>query len=563
MNGARWLVEGEAEGEVRHAEIGLSFWGGVDARTGRVIDARHPLHGQSLAGAIVAIPSGRGSCTASAVLLELIQAGRAPAALIFSEDEPILTFGVIAAQEIFGKSLPVIQLGRSDFARLADWRRAAIGPDGLSGDEGLIALPPREERKGPALSARDLAMLDGAEGEARRIAMQIILRLCAVVGATELIDVTRAHLDCCIHTGPASVALPEKLADMGGRFAVPTTLNAISTDLQRWRALGLDAAISDASERQATAYLAMGAKPTFTCAPYLADPPGAGEQIAWGESNAVAYANSVLGARTQKYPDYLDLCVALTGRAPLMGCHRPEGRPASRWIDVAPIPGADDSFWPLLGYLVGLMSPHDIPAVTGLETSDPDSDDLKAFAAAFATTSGAPMFHIVGVTPEAPDLETVLSGAPERRSIGKADLADAWRSLNADDGKSVGLIAIGNPHASTTEIARLAALVEGRRKSADVDVVVTTARATLAEAAEARERLEAFGVRFVTDICWCMVDKPIAPPRRGGIVTNSGKYAHYGPNLVGGPFHFASLAGCVEAACEGRVVAGLPGWLGY
>jgi hypothetical protein len=561
MSAGRWLVEGVAEGPVRHAEIGLSFWGGVDARTGAVIDARHPLKGQSLAGAIVAIPSGRGSCTASAVLLELIQAGRAPAALIFCEDEPILTFGVIAAQEMFGTSLPVIQLDRAAFARLAGWKRAAIGRDGISGDDGLIALSPPGGRVDPALSARDRAMLDGAEGEARRIAMRIILRLSAALGADELIDVTRAHLDCCIHTGPASVAVPEKLAGMGGRFAVPTTLNAISTDLQRWRALGLDSAISGASEKQAAAYLAMGAKPTFTCAPYLAEAPGAGEQIAWAESNAVAYANSVLGARTQKYPDYLDLCIALTGRAPFLGCHRPEGRLASTWIDVAPIRGFDDSFWPLLGYLVGLLSPHDIPAVTGLEASGPDADDLKAFAAAFATTSGAPMFHIVGVTPEAPTLDAVLKDGSERQAIGKAQLAEAWRGLNADGGGAVGLIAIGNPHSSVTEIERLADLVEGRRKATDVDIVVTTARATLAEAAEARRRLEAFGVRFVTDICWCMMDKPIAPPRQGGIVTNSGKYAHYGPSLVGGPFHFASLAGCVEAACTGWAEAGLPEWL--
>ncbi len=406
-------------------------------------------------------------------------------------------------------------------------------------------------------------MLSGAEGEARRIAMRIILRLAETFGAPALIDVTRAHLDCCIHTGPASVAVAERLRDLGGRFAVPTTLNAISTDLMRWRALGFDAHVAAESRRQADAYLAMGAQPTFTCAPYLDAAPAAGEQIAWAESNAVAFANSVLGARTQKYPDYLDLCIALTGRAPLAGCHEPAGRKAQTVLAVDRVEGFDDSFFPLLGYLVGLLSPHDIAAVTGLEATRPTRDDLKAFAAAFATTSAAPMFHIVGVTPEAPSLEAVAVEGARRIAVTRADLADAWRSLNPSPAGPVGLVAIGNPHSSIEELVRLAELTRGRRKAEGVDLFVTTSRATLAAAASSgvAASLTDFGVRIATDICWCMMGEPVSPPGSGAILTNSGKYAHYGPALTGGRFFFGSLGDCVEAACSGEAGGGLPGWL--
>ncbi len=563
MSPPRLLVPGAAEGPLLFAETGLSFWGGVDPATGSVIDPRHPLHGANVTGAVLAIPSGRGSCTASSVLLELIHAGKAPAALIFREDEQILTFGALAGDAIFGASLPVAQVPGATFAALAGAGNVHIDARGLQTDHGVhVAFaPPSPERI--ALSPRDKAMLSGAEGEARRLAMGIILRLAETFGAPALIDVTRAHLDCCIHTGPASVAVAERLRDLGGRFAVPTTLNAISTDLQRWGALGFDAYVAGESRRQAEAYTAMGAQPTFTCAPYLNDPPRAGEQVAWAESNAVAFANSVLGAQTQKYPDYLDLCIALTGRAPLAGCHEAAGRKARRVLAVNAPEDFDDAFFPLLGYLAGLLSPHDIAAMTGLETSRPTVDDLKAFAAAFATTSAAPMFHIVGVTPEAPTLEAIVTAEAKRIVVTGDDLAGAWRGLNPSPSGAVGLVAIGNPHSSVEELTRLAALAAGRTKADSVDCVVTTSRATLAaiETSGVATALRDFGVRIATDICWCMMGDPVTPPRHGAILTNSGKYAHYGPALTGGRFYFGSLEACVVAACSGEATPEVPAWL--
>jgi cis-L-3-hydroxyproline dehydratase len=566
------LVAGEASGNVVHSDTGLSFWGGVDPETGFVIDRRHPLHGVCLAGRIVAIPSGRGSCTASAVMLELLKAGAAPAGLIFREEEQILTLGVIAADEVFGRSIPVVQLARDDFARIASLERATIR-GAMIGEEaafapGSAADEPvlQSARRSVTLTSRDHALLEGAEGPARQAALRIIVRMAEAFDAPGLIDVERAHLDCCIFTGPASVEIAERFRDLGGRFAVPTSLNAISTDLRNWRSFDLDPAISEAAGRQAKAYMDMGAALSFTCAPYLLDgPPAPGQQIAWAESNAVVFANSVLGARTQKYPDYLDLCIALTGRAPLAGCHIGDGRSASRVIALSGIDQVDDAFYPLFGYLAGLLSPNDIPAIIGLEQSKPTADDLKGFSAAFATTSAAPMFHMVGVTPEAPTLADALGGRDpgEPLKVTLPDLHAAWRTLNPPSEEPIGLVALGNPHFSSTELARLANLSVGRRKSPDVEMIVTTSRAALAnaEASGVAARLAAFGVRFITDTCWCMLGQPIVPPRRGGVITNSAKYAHYGPNLSPSAFCYASLEGCVEAACTGRAPRALPSWL--
>jgi cis-L-3-hydroxyproline dehydratase len=567
----RCLVQGHACGKLLHADTGLSFWGGVDPLTGMVIDRRHPLYGKCLTGAVVAIPSGRGSCSASGIMLELLRAGTAPAALVFCEEEQILTLAVILTHELFGQSIPVVQVGRGDFALLRSMDQVTIDGGIISAATALpsgsqVSPDVPEDHPPLQLTDADHAVLHGSSGQARQAALRIIVRVAKAFGAPELIDIERAHLDCCILTGPASVEVAERFRDLGGSFAVPTSLNAISTDLRNWQAFGLDPGVADLSGRQAKAYMDMGASLSFTCAPYLLEnPPAQGEQIAWAESNAVAFANSVLGARTQKYPDYLDLCIALTGRAPLAGCHLPSGRLATRVVRLSGVEAVDDSFYPLLGYLVGLLSPNDIPAITGLEGFHPTADDLKGFSAAFATTSAAPMFHMIGVTPEAPTLAEALGGHDPAATLDvtRADLKAAWQTLNLGSDDRIGLVALGNPHSSASELTRLAALVEGRRKSPDVDVIVTTSRAVMSaiEASGASAQLIAFGVRFITDTCWCMLGEPVTPPRHGGVITTSAKYAHYGPNLNAGSFRYHALAGCVEAACSGLVPRDVPDWL--
>lgn len=574
LNG-RSLVDGAASGELLFADIGLSFWGGVDAFSGEVIDRHHPLSGAHLAGRVLAIPSGRGSCTGSSVMMELISNGHAPAALVLAEPDEILTLGVLVAQLLFGRSLPVLCIGQQAFAALRGKAFAQVQGERLvlfdqAPAEALPAAPaspPAATRPTTlTLTDHDQALLAGDLGKAAQVAMQIVLRMAELQGAHSLVDISQAHIDGCIYTGPASLRFAQQLVQWGARVRVPTTLNSISVDQRRWRELGIDAALGEPASALGDAYMAMGAQMSFTCAPYLLDSaPKLGEQIVWAESNAVVYANSVLGARTLKYPDYLDICIALTGRAPLIGCHLEAQRKARVQIDLPALTHLDDAFYPLLGYHIGAMVGSQIPLVTGLERFAPTHDDLKAFGAAFATTSAAPLFHIAGVTPEALDPAQAVSAGevlPVKR-IALADLLVSWRELNSARDSQVDLVSLGNPHFSLGEFAHLAQLCRGRTRNPAVSLVITCGRAVLEQARDAGHLapIEAFDAVLVTDTCWCMLGEPVIPPAARTLMTNSGKYAHYAPGLAGRAVHFASLGECVEAACTGSASGRLPAWL--
>jgi predicted aconitase/predicted aconitase with swiveling domain len=571
----RSLVAGAAQGALLFADVGLSFWGGVDPCTGEVIDRHHPLSGQHLAGRVLAIPSGRGSCTGSSVLMELISNGHAPAALVLAEADEILTLGVLVAQTIFARSLPVLCIDREAFAALRGQAFARVENttlslfDHLPGDAWQALDSPLANTDGSAsirLTEHDRALLDGRHGKAAQMAMQIVLRMAELQGAEHLVDVTQAHIDGCIYTGPASLRFAEQLVQWGAKVRVPTTLNSISVDQRRWRELGIDPALGEPASALGDAYMAMGAQLSFTCAPYLLDTaPKAGEQIVWAESNAVVYANSVLAARTLKYPDYLDICIALTGRAPLIGCHLDAQRKARLQIELPALGELDDAFYPLLGYHIGALSGSRVPLVLGLEQRKPSLDDLKAFGAAFATTSAAPLFHIAGVTPEAIDPAQVLDAdtAIAVEKIRLKDLLSSWRELNSARDNRVDVVSLGNPHFSLSEFAHLARLCRGRQRHPQVVLAITCGRAVLEQAREAGHIavIEAFGATLVTDTCWCMLGEPVIPLAAETLMTNSGKYAHYAPGLVGRKVHFASLAECVDAACTATASGRLPAWL--
>lgn len=571
----RSLVAGAAQGALLFADVGLSFWGGVDPCKGEVIDRHHPLSGQHLAGRVLAIPSGRGSCTGSSVLMELISNGHAPAALVLAEADEILTLGVLVAQTIFARSLPVLCIGQEAFDALRGQAFARVENttlslfDHLPGDAWQALDSPLTNSDSTAsirLTEHDRALLDGRHGKASQMAMQIVLRMGELQGAEHLVDVTQAHIDGCIYTGPASLRFAEQLVQWGAKVRVPTTLNSISVDQRRWRELGIDPALGEPASALGDAYMAMGAQLSFTCAPYLLDTaPKAGEQIVWAESNAVVYANSVLGARTLKYPDYLDICIALTGRAPLTGCHLDAQRKARLQIELPALGELDDAFYPLLGYHIGALAGSRVPLVLGLEKRKPSLDDLKAFGAAFATTSAAPLFHIAGVTPEAIDPSQVLDAGTSIavEKIRLKDLLSSWRELNSARDNRVDVVSLGNPHFSLSEFAHLARLCRGRQRHPDVVLAITCGRAVLEQAREAGHIavIEAFGATLVTDTCWCMLGEPVIPLAAKNLMTNSGKYAHYAPGLVGRKVHFASLAECVDAACTATASGRLPAWL--
>jgi cis-L-3-hydroxyproline dehydratase len=556
---ARFILRGNATGGILATDEPLSFWGGVDPATGRIIDVHHPLHGQCLTGKILVMPSSRGSCTGSGVLLDLVLSGRGPAALVFRETEDVLTLGALVAEGMFGVALPVLRLAPGPFGMLSLETRARIGDDRLeAGGLRLGISPPLTTAL--ALSGTDRAMLAGEAGQAAGQAMRIICAMAANQGAARLVDVSQGHIDGCIYASPANLVFAEAMADLGGTVRIPTTMNAISVDRQNWRAQGVSPDFGLPAQRLADAYVRMGCRPSFTCAPYLLDTaPEADEVIAWSESNAVIYANTVLGARTAKHPDFLDLCIALTGRAPLAGVYLDAARKARRIIEVELPEGVDDGFWPLVGYLAGQRAPDRIPLLRGLSSGRPSRDDLKALCAAFGTTSASPMLHIEGVTPEA---DGAAAADADHAVISRDDLRAAWAQLNGGPA-AVELVAIGSPHASLRECRDLAEGLAGRSRHPLTHVIVTAGRDVIGQAAAEGllARLRACGVQVVPDICWCSISEPVFPPLTRTVMTNSGKYAHYGPGLSGRAVRLGSLSDCVTAALTGSVAPRQPAWL--
>jgi predicted aconitase len=403
-------------------------------------------------------------------------------------------------------------------------------------------------------------MLDGEGGEAARTAMELLVAVGESEDAPGLLDITAAHIDGGLYHGRAGLDFALRLVEGGGRVVVPTTLNVSSLDLLHPKLYRGDAETAAAARRLMDAYVDIGCTPSWTCAPYqLAQRPALGDQIAWGESNAIVFANSVLGARTARYGDFLDICCALTGRAPATGLHTDDGRRATLRVDLQVPDGLldDDLLYPVLGHHLGLVAGTDVAVIVGLDHRASE-DRLKALGAAAASSGAVAMFHVAGVTPEAATVEAALAGrAPERTVvIDVGDLTRARDSLNHGEGP-LGAISVGTPHFSVTELGMLADMVEGL--STRVPFYVSTSRDALTRAEESGSiaGIEAFGATIVTDTCTYIT--PIMDDVRGVVMTNSAKWAFYAPGNLGVDVVFAGLSACVASAVTGDLVMG-EGW---
>src|SRR6185503_1156131 len=241
------------------------------------------------------------------------------------------------------------------------------------------------------LTDKDHEMLRGDHGPATKMAMSILVRMAEVANAEELIDITGAHIDSTVYIGDAGLEFAERLAGLGAKVCVPTTLNVSGLDEHHWQEWAVPNDWARQAHRQMLAYQSMGTIPTWTCAPYQSEMrPSFGQQIAWGESNAIVFANSVIGARTERYPDLFDICCAITGRAPAMGVHLTENRAGKLLLQLKDIPEAlqrSDDFYPVLGHFMGKAALDRIPVIEGMNIV-PDEDQLKALGAA-AASSGA------------------------------------------------------------------------------------------------------------------------------------------------------------------------------
>src|SRR5262245_1761058 len=402
-------------------------------------------------------------------------------------------------------------------------------------------------------------MLDGDHGPAPQLAMSILVRMADVYGASELMDISQAHIDSTIYLGDATLEFAERLASLGARVAVPTSLNVSGVDECGWKEWAVSPEWAAKAARQMLAYEKMGAMPTWTCAPYQTKMrPSFGQQIAWGESNAIAFANSVIGARTERYPDLLDICCAITGRVPAVGLHLQEQRAGQLLLRLSNVPAAlqaDDQFFAVLGHLVGKLAEDRIPVIEGVAVR-PAEDELKAFAAAAASSGRVALFHIVGLTPEAPTLETAFQGrAPERiAEITVSDLRTARAELTTANGRELDMVILGSPHFSLAEFTRLAPLVTDRRAHPRVRLLVTSSRFLKEEAQKAGvlQPVLDFGAEITLDTC--ILASPMLPPDIRTLMTNSAKYAYYAPSLLNTRVTFGSLADCVNSAVTGVVV---------
>jgi predicted aconitase len=409
------------------------------------------------------------------------------------------------------------------------------------------------------LTARDQSMLNGEQGPAPRLAMSILVRMAEVYGADALMDISQAHIDSTIYLGDATLEFAERLASLGAKVAVPTSLNVSGVDECGWKDWAVSPEWAAKAARQMLAYERMGAVPTWTCAPYQTQMrPKFGQQIAWGESNAIAFANSVIGARTERYPDLLDICCAITGRVPAIGLHLTEQRAGELRLRLSEVPRTlqgDDQFFAVLGHLVGKLAGDLIPVIDGVVVS-PAEDQLKAFAAAAASSGRVALFHMVGVTPEAPSLDAAFQGrAPGRTvDITPADLRQARAELTTADGCQLDMVILGSPHFSLAEFSLLAPLVEGQHAHPRVRFLITSSRLMKEHAAEkgVLAPIVAFGAEITLDTC--ILASPMLPPEIKTLMTNSAKYAYYAPSLLNTRVTFGSLADCVQSAIEGRVV---------
>ena len=413
-----------------------------------------------------------------------------------------------------------------------------------------------------ALSDKDRQIMDGKRGEAARLAMSILVRMAEVCGATEMMDVTQAHIDGCGLMSASSLEFAETLAKLGGKVSIPTTLNMIPLDLQNWRQFGVPEEFGVEATRLAKAYTDMGCVPTFTCAPYQGYlTPRFGQQIAWAESNAIVYANSVLGARTNRYGDFIDICAAITGRVPRYGLHLKHNRKGQillRLVDIEPDIFREDATYSVLGHLIGSLAEDKIPVIEGLP-ADASGDQLKALGAAAASSGAVALFHVIGVTPEANTLNEAFQGEPPERviDIHLSDLLKARADLSTTtEGAKLDWVVLGCPHFSFAEFEHLVRLTQAEEAQAicpNVQFIIFSSQTSysLLQRSDLIDVLTDFGVRITLDTC--PFHTPMVPPDVKVIMTNSGKCAYYAPGELDVQVAFGTIADCVRSAVAGYV----------
>ena len=404
------------------------------------------------------------------------------------------------------------------------------------------------------LAADEQAMLAGDAGPGVQKAMEIVAALGRIYGAADLVPVASVQVSGVSYKnlGEAGLAFLESWAAQRAQARVPATLNPAGMDLRAWRELGFSPSFAQQQQRVVQAYASLGVKPTCTCTPYLVGhSPSLGQHLAWAESSAVSYANSILGARTNREGGPSALAAAITGRTARYGLHLEENRQPTALVQVR-CPVQTEADLGALGYMVGRELKNGVPYFRGLEplpgghAGDSGLVGWKTLGAAMAASGAVALYHVEGITPEA---RTGQAVAPAAGSLVVDDLSPGYQALNGP-AEDIDLVSLGCPHASLDEIRSVAAYLAGRRVKARL--WVTTARATrdAAHRAGLVDRIEAAGGRVVADTC--MVVAPVHELGFRSLATNSAKMAFYAPAHSGLEVRFGPLEQCLEAALSGR-----------
>jgi predicted aconitase len=401
--------------------------------------------------------------------------------------------------------------------------------------------------RGLQLTSSERAMLAGEAGAGMRRAMEIIVALGQIYGASDLVPVSSAQVSGVSYKnlGEAGLEFLQSWAEEGARACIPTTLNPAGADLAAWQSLGFSEHFVRKQEAVIAAYTALGAIPTCTCTPYLAGyVPEYGQHVAWAESSAVSYANSVLGARTNREGGPSALAAAITGRTARYGLHMTENRRATTVVEVrCPVTSEADAG--ALGYLVGRQVGTGVPLFRfrdgGLVAST-----LRQLGAAMASSGAVALYHVEGVTPEA-RAENVI--APDAQTVVVDDLRPGYAAL---DGASpeVDVVSLGCPHASLAELEAIAERLDGRQVRTALWITTSRAIRELAQESGAVPRIEKAGGKVVADTC--MVVAPVDELGFRTLATNSGKMALYAPSHGGLSTRFGSMEKCLEAAVSGQ-----------
>ena len=408
------------------------------------------------------------------------------------------------------------------------------------------------------LTEEETSMLNGEKGPAVQKAMQILVALGEGFGAERLVPVNNVHMagSSVLVAEEAGTRFVEDIRKRGGTFVTQVTTNPTAVDPTQWKEIGIPESDSILQVRLTAAYAGMGANTCNTCIPYLAgNMPRFGEHMAWGESSAVVFANSVCGARTNREGGPSGLASALTGRSPEYGFHLKENRYGHFQIKIE-TELRDMTDYGTLGYFAGKIAGQDTPVFTGMP-STPTLEELKALSAALAASGAVSMFHAVGVTPEAPTVQEAFGGREPAKVLvfGDAEKQQAENALNKEPSDYVDWILVGCPNASVQEMREVAEALEGKKVHKDVALWVTTSGSmyAMAERMGYIDTIKNAGGVVVRETCPFLARSRVIAPNKGykTLTTNSAKMAFYAPGQFGLPAHYGNLERVMQAAING------------